>query len=157
MTRPPPEVSEILRAAFGDAVAPSRAAISTACHTLAQTLGWRLIKIDWRTDEVYAGSFHSVTFDAKDREVCLMIHAWSDVVALKTFRGSRSAYLGDTRLMQTIEDLTLPFTGFPAAGFEAELSEADRAFLSKVRPQMAYDLHYWNPKTVGDVLFNIWD
>lgn len=44
-----------------------------------------------------------------------------------------------------------------AADLKRDLSEADRAWLLGLGGDMGYNLKYWRPSTVGDVIFNTWD
>jgi hypothetical protein len=38
-----------------------------------------------------------------------------------------------------------------------DLSEADVSWLRELGDEMIYNLRYWRPRSVGDVIFNTWD
>jgi hypothetical protein len=71
--------------------------------------------------------------------------------------GCEPDFLDDSRVLDAAR-LALPdFTVLSAADLHANLAEADQAWLRLAVPGMAYNLRYWRPQTVGEVVFNWWD
>jgi len=44
-----------------------------------------------------------------------------------------------------------------ADDLSADISETDRSWLVSLGPDMDYNLKYWRPRTIGEVIFNTWD
>ena len=128
-------------------------AFTGICHYAARTLGATVTGV---TPAGVTPDFHTVAVIADRRELEVLRHTVVPFVAFARPRPDG--------------DLAIPFIDHPAlaaaitgltdvhvctaAELDISLSRAD---LSALRPVEHDQIRYWQPATVGEVLFNFWD
>lgn len=125
-------------------------------HVIARECYWTIESFDWR---VIHRTYHSCLALQEGERFLALIGADAPILALSeicedqawSFFDNASAvtaaagYYGPTlRVLQ-------------AADLSRDLTERDREWLRSAKKNMSYDLRYWNPQTVGQVVFNFWD
>jgi hypothetical protein len=153
-------VSGALRAAYGPgAAALTEKQIEALIRACARMLYWRVEGFGWRR---LSRSYHRC-FVAKDGAPFeIVAHAEGAVMAL-TDRQDDPVLVGEPTFLEmegfasALAQVAPYATALSASELNQDLSDADRAWLRQLSPRMAYDLKYWSPQTVGDVVFNFWD
>ena len=131
--------------------------IATALYRLARALDWRVKGFQW--GEIYK-SYHWADLQSGENHFSMLFQQNSRVIAL-AHREAPCAnwrFIDDPRVDAELKKLELPFVWASAAELAQDLTAADRALIA-ARPDVVseYDMKYWKPETVGDVLYNFWD
>ena len=128
-------------------------AFTGICHYAARTIGATVTGV---TAGGVTPTFHTIALTADRQDIEVLRHT---VVPFIAFARPRPD-----------EDLAITFVDHPALGAAitgltdvhvctvAELDTSlSRADLSALRPVEHDQIRYWQPATVGEVLFNFWD
>lgn len=153
-----PPVSETLRKTH-ESLEPQvekRKEITAAIYALARECRWEIGSFHW---DDYPMSFHWAEVRQGERSFSLLIHEFSPFVALSAALPEyrNLLYFDDPMFVEAAQRIGAPFGILPAGELMQPLSPADRLFVAKCSAQHERNLKYWNPKTVGDVVFNWWD
>ena len=107
----------------------------------------------------YPLSFHWAELKHGERRFALLVHESSPFVALSSEIPDyfNLVFVDDDRFTSAAQQLNAPFRLLSAADLLQPLTEDDRAYVRALSGQHARDLKYWQPETVGDVIFNWWD
>ena len=125
-------------------------------HFIARECYWTIESFDWR---IVHRTYHQCVVAKGERRFVALVGADAPVLALSEIREDQAwsffdeasaitaaaGYYGATLRVLEADDLS------------RDLTERDRVWLRSVNKNMTYDLRYWNPQTVGQVVFNFWD
>jgi len=152
------DVSEALRLTYAsrEPQFEKKREITAALYAVARECGWVVGEFHWRS---YPMSFHWAEITQGDRKFAFLIEESSPVVALSSTipRYFNLAFFDDRSFDEAARRIQAPFLIFTASELAKALSEADRAFVARLSAQHERALRYWNPDTIGDVIFNWWD
>ena len=128
-------------------------AFATACHSAARRTGGTVIAAQ---PAAVTPDFDAVLLGYGDERVAALRHALLNVVAFIRVPGEHVepplAFTDHPRLACTLGEAG--FQILPAADLRQPLTAAD---LSDLRAEEHQQVKYWNPVTVGELLFNYWD
>lgn len=160
MTRSPepaPAVSPALTAAFGPMVetADMKREIRSGLFAIARVCGWKPGEIHWRDRPM---TYHWVDMERTEVRWTILIGADARLLALSRGTGGEPTmdFTDNEEFSRAAAEHLPGFKVLRADDLLRDLSDADRAFLRQ-QPGMTYNLTYWRPRTVGDVVFNWWD
>ncbi|MBN8606361.1 MAG: hypothetical protein J0L81_05530 [Caulobacterales bacterium] len=123
---------------------------------MARECHWRVGAFDWR---IVHRTYHKCILTKDEFSFVALVGADAPILALAQERSDGLwAFLDDASAANAVgayyaSSLDL----LPADDLNNELSSADRVWLAALGDRMRYDLRYWNPRTVGQVIFNFWD
>jgi hypothetical protein len=146
----------LLYALTADRPALSQPAVTALLHFIARECHWRIDSFDWR--QIHR-TYHECKVQKEGDGFSVFVGADAPILAMaRVSADGEKKYFDDPAVLtaatgyyaQTLEVL-------PAAELLSDLSDDERAWLRGFSKRMAYDLNYWNPQTVGDVVFNHWD
>jgi hypothetical protein len=123
---------------------------------MARECHWRIEGFDWR---IVHRTYHSCSVESGDRHFMLLIGADAPMMAMANATPSGGWSFFDDASVDTAASVyyARSVSVLQAQQLNTDLSEKDRTWLAALSPRMQYDLKYWNPRTVGDVVFNFWD
>ena len=118
------------------------------CHALAQKNGGIVTEVD--TDTA-ARNFYSAKLSRQDQSVFLLqnIHYPYGAFAQRDADG-RFIFTGPPERLRLPEG-TVHFLS------PVELNQDWRGLCGELNPEELEPIRYWNPQTVGEVIFNTWD
>lgn len=127
-------------------------------YAVARDCGWRVLEFHWRP--VYC-TLH-MCFVQRQREndsIAILIGGDAPIVALSATSHLNEAfrYVDDAAFDTAISGYAPSVHVLPASELARELSAADVDWLRSLGEGMSYNLNYWRPRTVGEVIFNTWD
>lgn len=101
-------------------------------------------------------------FVCREREsdsIALLVGSEAPVVALSASSqvNEEFRYIDDAAFSSAMSGYAPGIQVLPAAELLRGLSEADIIWLRGLGDEMIYNLKYWRPQTVGEVIFNTWD
>ena len=151
------DVNPFLVDVFAGGVSPrnSRADIKRITYTAARAAGWQVGEFHWAKT---GKSYHHVEVATSVDISCVLLNHSGKLVALSLHLPEFYAenFVADDSFCKAIE--AYPDMKFlPPLELEREWQDADVDWLSSRDAMMAYDLKYWKPETVGQILFNGWD
>ena len=71
--------------------------------------------------------------------------------------GGELRYFNDASFASAAAGYAPSMQVLSADDLSADLTDADRCWLISLGSDMDYNLKYWRPGTVGEVIFNTWD
>jgi hypothetical protein len=125
-------------------------------HFVARECFWRVESFDWR---IVHRTYHRCVLSKDDSSFVALIGADAPILALARERSDgRWAFFDDPSAVSAVRGYyARSVEMLVAQDLNNELSNQDRAWLAALGERMRYDLRYWNPGTVGEVVFNFWD
>ena len=123
-------------------------AICRMCHALAQENGGAVTEVD--TDTAIR-NFYSAKLSRYDQSVFLLQNIHYPYAAFAQREAS-----GRFVLTQQPEWLQLP-EGSVRFLSPSELIRDWHDLCGELSPEELEQIHYWNPQTVGEIVFNTWD
>lgn len=118
------------------------------CHALAQKNGGVVTEVD--TDTA-TRNFYSAKLSRYDQSVFILRNIHYPYVAF----AQRDAF-GGFILVGPPEWLRLPESPMRFLSL-AELNQDRHGLCGELSPEELEQINYWNPQTVGEIIFNIWD
>lgn len=118
------------------------------CHALAQENGGAVTEVD--TDTAIR-NFYSAKLSRYDQSVFLLQNIHYPYAAFAQREAS-----GRFVLTQQPEWLQLP-EGSVRFLSPSELTRVWHDLCGELSPEELEQIHYWNPQTVGEIVFNTWD
>ena len=118
------------------------------CHALAQENGGAVTEVD--TDTAIR-NFYSAKLSRYDQSVFLLQNIHYPYMAF----AQRDAF-GGFILIDQPEWLRLP-EGPVRFLSPSELTRDWHGLCGELSPEELEQIHYWNPQTVGEIVFNTWD
>ena len=118
------------------------------CHALARENGGTVTEVD--TDTA-ARNFYSAKLSKYDQSVFLLQNIHYPYAAFAQRDAS-----GRFVLTQQPEWLRLPESPVQFPRFD-ELNQDWRSLRGELSPEELEQIRYWNPQTVGEIIFNTWD
>ena len=118
------------------------------CYTIAQENGGIVAEVDTDT---YPRNFYSAKLSRYDQSVFILQNIYYPYAA---FAGPDDS--GGFVLTSTPEWLQLP-EGQVRFLSLAELNQDWRGLCQELGPEELEQIRYWNPHTVGEIIFNTWD
>lgn len=118
------------------------------CHALARENGGVVTEVD--TDTA-ARNFYSAKLSRYDQSVFILQNTYYPYIAF----AQRDASGGFIWTSQP-EWLQLP-EGPMRFLSPSELNQDWHGLCGELSPEELEQIHYWNPKTVGEIIFNTWD
>ena len=118
------------------------------CHTLSRKNGGAVTELDTDT---YPRNFYSAKLSRYDQSIFLL----QNIHYLYAAFAQRDAS-GRFVLTQQPEWLQLPESPVQFLSFD-ELDQDWRSLCGELSPEELDQIHYWNPQTVGEIIYNIWD
>lgn len=123
---------------------------------VARECYWRVESFDWRAIH---RTYHTCTLNKDGAPFVALIGADAPIMALAHARddgfwsffdeasvaSALNGYYGQSIQMLAASDLS------------GDLSTQDRTWLAALGEPMRYNLRYWTPRTIGQVVFNFWD
>jgi hypothetical protein len=128
-------------------------AFTAACHHAARAIGGVVTRV---TPAGPTPNFHTIEISHGKQRVAVLRHAALSLAAFTDPRGQGDmtlTFVDHSDLAAAITDVfNIQF--LTAGQLNAPLSRAD---LDDLSPAEHKQIAYWQPNTVGDVLFNFWD
>ena len=118
------------------------------CHTLSRKNGGAVTELDTDT---YPRNFYSAKLSRYDQSIFLLQNIHYPYAAFAQRDAS-----GRFVLTQQPEWLQLPESPVQFLSFD-ELDQDWRSLCGELSPEELDQIHYWNPQTVGEIIYNIWD
>lgn len=118
------------------------------CHALAQENGGAVTEVD--TDTAIR-NFYSAKVSRYDQSVFLLQNIHYPYAAFAQRDAS-----GRFVLTQQPEWIRLPESPVQFLRFD-ELNQDWRSLRGELSPEELDQIRYWNPQTVGEIIFNTWD
>lgn len=118
------------------------------CHALAQENGGAVTEVD--TDTAIR-NFYSAKVSRYDQSVFLLQNIHYPYAAFAQRDAS-----GRFVLTQQPEWIRLPESPVQFLRFD-ELNQDWRSLRGELSPEELEQIRYWNPQTVGEIIFNTWD
>lgn len=125
-------------------------------HFVARECHWRVRAFDWR---IIHRTYHRCDLTKDEFGFVALIGADAPILAFAQERGDGQwAFFDDASAAGAVGAYYAPSVDIlPAQDLNNELLSADRIWLAALGDGMRYDLRCWNPRTVGQVIFNFWD
>lgn len=125
-------------------------------HFIARECFWQVGDFDWRSVH---RTYHKCALSKDGAEFTALIGADAPIIALAHERDSGGwTFFEDASLSSALTGYYGRTVQLLRAGdLNNDLSQVDREWLTALGERMRYDLRYWNPRTVGQVVFNFWD
>ena len=126
-------------------------------YAIARDCRWTISGFHWCP--IYC-TFHlcfAQTRDAGSIAIAIGAHAPMLALSASSKVNDELRYVDDASFGSAAAAYESSMPVLPAAELRADLSEADRAWLVGLSAEMKYNLNYWRPQNVGDVIFNTWD
>ena len=117
------------------------------CHTLSRKNGGAVTELDTDT---YPRNFYSAKLSRYDQSIFLLQNIHYPYAAFAQRDAS-----GRFVLTQQPEWLQLPESPVQFLSFD-ELDQDWRSLCGELSPEELDQIHYWNPQTVGEIIYNIW-
>ena len=118
------------------------------CHALARENGGAVTELDTDT---YPRNFYSVKLSRHDQSVFVLQNIHYPYAAFAQRDAS-----GRFVLTQQPEWLQLPESPVQFLSFD-KLNQDWHSLCGELSPEELEQIHYWNPQTVGEIVFNTWD
>ena len=118
------------------------------CHALARENGGAVTEVD--TDTAVR-NFYSAKLSRYDQFVFVLQNIHYPYAAFAQRDAS-----GRFVLTQRPEWFQLPESPVQFLSFD-ELNQDWRSLCGELSPEELEQIHYWNPQTVGEIVFNTWD
>ena len=118
------------------------------CHALAQENGGAVTELDTDT---YPRNFYSAKLSRYDQSIFLLQNIHYPYAAFAQRDAS-----GRFVLTQQPEWLQLPESPVQFLSSD-KLNQDWRSLCGELSPEELEQIHYWNPQTVGEIVFNTWD
>ena len=95
----------------------------------------------------------------EDDSIAILVGGDAPIVALSATSQANEEfrYIDDAAFSSAMSGYAPVVQVLPATELLAELSDADVEWLRALGADMKYNLNYWRPRTVGEVIFNTWD
>ncbi|HVK81248.1 MAG TPA: hypothetical protein VM915_11620 [Verrucomicrobiae bacterium] len=125
-------------------------------HFVARECFWRVESFDWR---IVHRTYHKCFLSKDNFRFIALIGADAPFLALAQERDDgRWAFFDNASAGSAVKGYDAQSVELLSAqDLNTDLSSLDRAWLEALGEHMRYDLRYWNPGTVGQVVFNFWD
>lgn len=123
-------------------------AFHRTCHALARENGGVVTEVD--TDTA-ARNFYSAKLSRYDQSVFILqnIH-YSYITFAQRSAASRFVLISPPDWLQLSDDSVRVLS-------PNELNQDWRGLCGELSPEELEQIRYWNPQTVGEIVFNIWD
>ena len=118
------------------------------CYSIALENGGTVTELDTDT---YPRNFYSVKLSRHDQSVFVLQNIHYPYAAFAQRDAS-----GRFVLTQQPEWLQLPESPVQFLSFD-ELDQDWRSLRGELSPEELEQIYYWNPQTVGEIVFNTWD
>ena len=118
------------------------------CHALARENGGTVTELDTDT---YPRNFYSAKLSRYDQSVFLLQNIHAPYAAFAQRDAS-----GRFVLTQQPEWLRLPESPVQFLRFD-ELNQDWHSLRGELSPEELEQIRYWDPQTVGEIIFNTWD
>ena len=95
----------------------------------------------------------------QDDTVAILVGGDAPIVALSASSrvNDEFRYIDDAAFGSFMTGYARGVDVLPASELSRDLSDSDVRWLRSLGSEMTYNLNYWRPVTVGDVIFNTWD
>ncbi|MEQ1708483.1 MAG: hypothetical protein ABL864_09160 [Terricaulis sp.] len=150
-------VSPALVHAYSRSAEPlTQSAIKALMHVMARECYWTIESFDWR---VVHRTYHRCIALKEEERFVALIGVDAPIFALSGIREDQAwSFFDDASIVTAAAGYYGPTLRVLQGGdLSSDLTERDRDWLRSVNKNMNYDLRYWNPQTVGQVVFNFWD
>jgi len=146
----------LVHAYSGSAEPLSQSAIKALTFVIARECYWKIESFDWRGVH---RTYHRCIVTREEGRFAALIGADAPILALTTIREDQGwSFFDDASVVTAAAGYYGPTLNIlEAEDLSRDLTERDREWLRSVNKNMTYDLRYWNPQTVGQVVFNYWD
>ena len=118
------------------------------CYSIALENGGTVTELDTGT---YPRNFYSAKLSRYDQSIFLLQNIHYPYAAFAQRDAS-----GRFVLTQQPEWLQLPESPVQFLSFD-KLNQDWRSLCGELSPEELEQIHYWNPQTVGEIVFNTWD
>lgn len=118
------------------------------CYSIALENGGTVTELDTDT---YPRNFYSAKLSRYDQSVFLLQNIHYPYAAFAQRDAS-----GRFVLTQQPEWIRLPESPVQFLSFD-KLNQDWRSLCGELSPEELEQIHYWNPQTVGEIVFNTWD
>lgn len=150
--------SGLLKAFANRGSTRDKIAESTFLHAAARACGWSIGQVE---ESRAILSYGWVRAEWREAATFILLHnegaAAAFTVTDQPWTSGNLRFVDRPEFVTATQSLQWPIHFLTASELNHSLSSEDREFLTSLDSMMAYDVKYWNPETVGQVIFNWWD